>query len=87
MTDEQGEVRELMAADFDHFRPAADMLPQSLAAKLLAQRKKQQTQPTTDRILVTLSRDVADRFRATGDERQMRLEAALRERLEHHSAT
>ncbi len=85
LTDEEGEVRELMAADMVNFRPATDCLPQSLVEKLGIQAKNQQKETTVGGISVTLSRDVVDRFRATGNDWQTRLEAVLREWLETHS--
>jgi uncharacterized protein (DUF4415 family) len=85
LTDEEGEVRELMVADMVSFRPATDCLPQSLVEKLGIQTKNRQKETTVERISVTLSRDVVDRFRATGNDWQTRLEAVLREWLEIHS--
>jgi hypothetical protein len=34
LTDKEGEVRELTAADFARFKPAAEVLPDSLLQKL-----------------------------------------------------
>ena len=36
MTDEDGEVRDLTAEDFKHFRPAAEVLPELFSAELAA---------------------------------------------------
>ena len=81
-----GEVRELTLEDFKHFRPAAEVLPRSLQEKLGMRRRGPQKAPTKERTTVRLSRDVLDRFRASGPGWQTRLDAALREWLESHPA-
>jgi uncharacterized protein (DUF4415 family) len=81
-----GEVRELTLEDFKHFRPAAEVLPRSLQEKLRMRRRGPQKAPTKERTTVRLSRDVLDRFRASGPGWQTRLDAALREWLESHPA-
>lgn len=85
LTDEDGEVRELMVADFARFRPGTEVLPPSLAAKLAARRRGPQKVPTKERITIRLSRDVLEKFRATGEGWQTRLDAALRDWLDSHS--
>jgi uncharacterized protein (DUF4415 family) len=86
LTDEEGEVRELLAEDFKHFRPMAEGLSPSLAGKLGVRRRGRQKAPTKERTTIRLSRDVLDRFRASGRGWQTRMDAALREWLDSHSA-
>jgi uncharacterized protein (DUF4415 family) len=85
LTNRDGEVRELMAVDFADFRPGADVLPKSLDAKLAARSGGLRQTPTKQRISIELSRDVVERFRATGEGWQRRLDAALRDWLDSHS--
>jgi uncharacterized protein (DUF4415 family) len=87
LIDEDGEVRELTLEDFKHFRPVAEVLPPSLMAKLAARGRGPQKAPTKERTTIRLSRDVLQRFRATGPGWQARLDAALREWLDAHSNT
>lgn len=84
LTDDEGEVRELMAADFKHFRPAGEILPSSLMTKLTAGTRGPRNLPIKQRITIQLSSDVVERFRATGEGWQTRLDAALREWLDTH---
>jgi len=86
LTDEDGEVRELLAEDFKHFRPMAEGISPSLAANLGIRPRGLQKAPTKERTTIRLSRDVLQRFRATGSGWQTRLDAALREWLESHPA-
>jgi uncharacterized protein (DUF4415 family) len=86
LTDEEGEVRELTAEDFKHFRPMAEGLSPSLMAKHGIRPRGPQKAPTKLRTTIRLSRDVLDRFRATGPGWQTKVDAALREWLESHSA-
>jgi uncharacterized protein (DUF4415 family) len=79
LTDSDGEVRELKSEDLARFRPAAKVVPSSLARKLGA-RGPQKT-PTKERITIRLSPDVVRRFRATGDGWQTRVDAALKDWL------
>jgi uncharacterized protein (DUF4415 family) len=81
LTDEEGEVRELTLEDFKHFRPAAEVLSLSLQEKLGIRHRGPQKAPTKERTTIRLSRDVLDRFRATGAGWQARVDAALREWL------
>ncbi len=79
LVDAKGEVRELTAADMKRFRPANEMLPDRLLAKLRV-RGPQKT-PTKERISIRLSREVVQRFRGTGDGWQTRVDAALKDWL------
>ena len=86
LTDEDGEVRELTAEDFKHFRPAAEVLTLSLQEKLGLRARGPQKAPTKERTTIRLSRDVLRRFRESGPGWQTRIDAALREWLETHAA-
>ncbi|MGH8499636.1 MAG: BrnA antitoxin family protein [Methylococcales bacterium] len=65
LTDEDGEVRELTKEDFKRFRPVVEVLSQSLLKKL--ELRGPQKAPNKERITIRLSREVVDRFRATGN--------------------
>ncbi|MCZ2292816.1 MAG: BrnA antitoxin family protein [Burkholderiales bacterium] len=82
MIDSTGEVRELRTEDLKKFRPATEVLPDSLQRKLGV--RGPQRAPTKERITIRLSRDVVQRFRATGEGWQTRVDAALRDWLESH---
>lgn len=86
LTDEDGEVRELIFEDSKHFRPAAEVLPPSLLAKFEALRAARAV-TGKQRTTIPLSRDVLDRFRATGKGWQARVDAALREWLDTRPLT
>jgi uncharacterized protein (DUF4415 family) len=74
LTDETGEVRELTSADFDAAMRIDD-LPAALQTKLRGPQKT----PTKQQISLRVSRDVLERFRATGTGWQGRMDQALRE--------
>jgi uncharacterized protein (DUF4415 family) len=86
LTDEEGEVRELLMEDFRRFRPMAEGLSPSLAAKLGIKIPPETPAPAKERVTIRLSRDVLQRFRASGPGWQTRLDTALREWLDTHSA-
>jgi uncharacterized protein (DUF4415 family) len=86
LTDEDGEVRELTAEDFKLFRPASEVLSLSLQEKLGIRPRGPQKAPTKQRTTIRLSRDVLDRFRATGRGWQTKVDNALREWLDSHPA-
>ncbi|MBI4741502.1 MAG: BrnA antitoxin family protein [Betaproteobacteria bacterium] len=56
-------------------------LPESLRTKLRGPQKT----PTKERITIRLSREVVERFRASGDGWQTRVDAALKDWLKTHS--
>src|SRR5690349_10671487 len=90
LTDDEDEVRELRSADFQRFRQAQGILPPPLLEKLdvrggSAQQTPDQQAPGKERVTIRLSRDVVERFRATGEGWQTRLDAALRDWLQTHS--
>ena len=82
LIDAKGEVRPLTAADMKRFRPAKEVLSTTLLAKLKV-RGPQKT-PTKERITIRLSPEVVQRFRATGDGWQTRVDAALKDWLKSH---
>ena len=82
LIDADGEVRELTGADLKQFAPVGQVLPKSLMANL-AIRGPQKT-PTKERITIRLSAEVVQRFRATGEGWQTRVDAALKDWLKSH---
>lgn len=82
LTDSKGEVRELSAKDMARFRPARNVLPPPLLAKLGV--RGPQRAPTKARITIRLSQEVVQPFRATGDGWQTRVDAALKDWLKSH---
>ncbi|MBF0347879.1 MAG: BrnA antitoxin family protein [Magnetococcales bacterium] len=83
LTDEEGEVRELTAEDFRHSQ-SADGLSPTLARKLGV--RSRQKKPTKERITIRISREVLDRFRATGNGWQSRMDEVLKEWVATHAA-
>jgi uncharacterized protein (DUF4415 family) len=83
LIDAQGEVRELTADDLRAFRPGGKALPESLKRKVGI--RGRQKAPTKERITIRLSRAVVQRFRATGDGWQTRVDVALQDWLRKHS--
>ncbi len=91
LIDADGEVRELTAEDLVLFKPAVEVLPPDLYAGLLEMNKqaKLRGRPkagvTKERITIRLSKEVVERFRASGDGWQTRVDAALKDWLKTHS--
>jgi uncharacterized protein (DUF4415 family) len=83
LTNASGEVRNLTAKDLKAFR-SSHSLPATLRRKL-GERGPQKA-PTKERITIRLSRDVVERFRATGDGWQTRVDAALQDWLKKHKS-
>jgi len=81
LTSPSGEVRELNASDLKGFRGAGS-LPASLRRKIGV--RGPQKAPTKEHITIRLSRDVVERFRATGDGWQTRVDGALQDWLKKH---
>ena len=79
----KGEVRELTANDLTAFRPARKALPESLRRKIGV--RGPQKSPTKERITIRLSQDVVQRFRATGEGWQTRVDVALQNWLKKHN--
>lgn len=86
LTDEEGEVRELLMEDIRRFRPMAEGLSPSLAAKLGVKPEPGQAVRAKEKVTLQLSSDVLRRFRASGPGWPTRLDAALREWLDAHSS-
>ena len=84
LTNTEGEVRELTAADMKRFQRAKHALPGTLLKKLNV-RGPQKT-PTKERITIRLSPEVVQRFRDTGDGWQTRVDTALKDWLKSHEA-
>ena len=82
LIDSEGEVRELTAADVKRLRPSGEALSPSLRAKIGM--RGPQRAPTKERITIRLSPNVVQRFRATGDGWQTRVDAALQDWLKSH---
>ena len=81
----KGEVRELTANDLTAFRPVRKALPESLRRKIGV--RGPQKSPTKERITIRLSQDVVQRFRATGEGWQTRVDVALQNWLKKHNPT
>lgn len=83
MIDAAGEVRELTLEDLKAFQ-SIRALPPTLQRKVGA--RGTQKSPTKERITIRLSRDVVERFRATGDGWQTRVDTALQDWLKRHKS-
>lgn len=89
--DADGEVADLSGVDPALFRPAVEVLPPDLYAGLLAMnreaklRGRPKAAVTKERITIRLSPEVVERFRASGDGWQTRVDAALKDWLKTHS--
>jgi len=86
LTDDEGEVRELLLEDIRRFRPIAEVLPASSLKKRGLTPDGKKANQHREKVTLQLSREVLARFRATGPGWQTRLDAALREWLESHPA-
>jgi uncharacterized protein (DUF4415 family) len=84
LIDEAGEVRELTSEDLKRFRPASEVLPASLQAKLGTRGRGPQKEPTKERITIRLTPEVVQAFRETGNGWQTRMDNALKDWLRHH---
>ncbi len=84
LTTPDGEVRDdLTDEELARFRPANEVLPPSLLAKLRAPGRPK-AEVTKERITIRLSPDVLSAFRASGSGWQTRMDAALRDWLRDH---
>ena len=81
LTKTDGEVRELKTEDLNRFRGVTS-LSAGLQQKLGV--RGAQKSPTKERVTIRLSRDVVERFRATGDGWQTRVDTALQDWLKKH---
>lgn len=85
-TTPDGEVREdLTEEELAKFRPAREVLPPELLAKLRSPGRPK-AEVTKERITIRLSPDVLSAFRADGPGWQTRMDAALREWLDNRPA-
>ena len=84
LTDIEGEIRELTAADMKRFQNAKQALPGTLLKKLNV--RGPQKMPTKKRTTIRLSPEVVQRFRDTGDGWQKRVDLALKEWLKAHKS-
>ena len=66
LTNPDGEVRELTAADLRRFKPAADVLPAELLKVMGIRPRGPQRAPTKQATTIRLSPDVMAAFKATG---------------------
>ncbi len=82
LTDDEGEVRELSAADFARMRPAAEVLPEILGSALAGQLLKKRGRPpkaaVKRQVNLRLSPEVIDYFRASGPGWQTRIDEVLK---------
>jgi uncharacterized protein (DUF4415 family) len=81
LTNKEGDVRELLAADIHAMKAAAAVLPSDVI-EVLRKRKPgqrgQQKSPTKQQITLRLDHDVVERFRSTGRGWQGRINDALK---------
>ncbi len=78
---EDGEIRELTAADMRKFRPASEVLSSELYAILTKRgpgERGPQVAPVKQQVTLRLDQDVLETFRASGAGWQGRINAALR---------
>jgi len=80
LIDDDGEVRELTAADSAEFRPFLE-LPESEKKVLRGLKRGPQKAPTKELISIRLSPDVVQAFRATGPGWQSRVDSVLKDSL------
>ena len=85
LTDANGEVRDLTAADLRRFKPAAEILPPKLLKAMGIKPRGPQKAPTKQATTIRLSPDVMAAFKATGAGWQPRIDAALKDWLRTHS--
>ena len=82
LTDDDGEVRELEAEDFEHFRPTREAFPEIVEAyeRSRGQRGPQKSE-VKDRIGLRLDHHIVEHFRATGPGWQSRINDILAEHI------
>ena len=84
LTNEDGEVRELSAADLRRFKPAHEVLPASLQKTLGMKQRGPQKTPTKQMTTIRLSPEVMSAFKATGSGWQTRIDIALQQFIAEH---
>jgi len=77
LIDDDGEVRELTAADMARFRPAHEVLPATLQKTLGMRRRGAQKAPTKTATTLRLNTEALAAFKATGKGWQTRIDALL----------
>ena len=82
LTNKDGEVRELTGEDIRSFKSAKDVLPTSLLKKLGV--RGVQKAPKKIVTTIRLSPDVLEKFKATGDGWQTRIDTSLRQFISEH---
>ncbi|MBM3349362.1 MAG: BrnA antitoxin family protein [Betaproteobacteria bacterium] len=82
LTNKDGEVRELTAEDISSFKSAKAALPASLAKKIGV--RGAQKAPKKIVTTIRLSPDVLEKFKATGEGWQTRIDASLRQFISEH---
>jgi len=82
LTNKDGEVRELTGEDLRSFKSAKDVLPPSLLKKLGV--RGVQKAPKKIVTTIRLSPDVLEKFKATGDGWQTRIDTSLRQFISEH---
>ena len=82
LTNKDGEVRELNAEDMSSFKSAKAALPASLAKKIGV--RGAQKAPKKIVTTIRLSPDVLEKFKATGEGWQTRIDASLRQFISEH---
>ena len=83
LINEEGEVRELTRDDMALFKPAAEVLPASLLKKLGV--RGPQKSPKKVVTTIRLSPDILEKFKATVDGWQTRIDKSLRQFINEHS--
>ena len=83
LINEEGEVRELTRDDVALFKPAAEVLPASLLKKIGV--RGPQKSPKKVVTTIRLSPDILEKFKATGNGCQTRIDKSLRQFINEHS--
>jgi uncharacterized protein (DUF4415 family) len=83
LINEEGEVRELTRDDMALFKPAAEVLPASLLKKIGV--RGPQKSPKKVVTTIRLSPDILEKFKATGNGWQTRIDKSLRQFINEHS--
>lgn len=82
LTNDEGEVRPLTAADFRRMRPARDVLPRLVGAKVAAELLRPRGRPPKEKpkaqVTLRLDAEVLEYFKAGGPGWQTRINAALK---------
>lgn len=71
-------------AELARAKPASEVLPTALQAKLGLRRRGPQKSPTKQAVTIRLSPEVLDTFKASGAGWQTRIDAALKDWLKTH---